>query len=246
MKSAGLLLLLAASFLPFSASQAQGLEQSLVAKWTFKNGSLKSEVGDFDLEARGQGAMEDGAGTITLKGRKYLITPQISSETLPDLNKNITIWARLKFDELPTEGDMNVLGLLSIPSAGDWRDMVLSLIYRPATEDMKAGFAFVGRAADEKELGVGVSRMQPAKVGEFMNVALIYDSATSTASMWVNGVLATSARATSETLRDFAAFGLGQLKAPGGTPFSMTFDEIQIYSIAIDPQWLEEITPTKD
>lgn len=224
------------------STYAQGLDQSLVAKWTFKDGSLKSDFGDFVFDELGNGEVEAGATSVTLRGHKYLITPEVSSDKFPDLKKSVTIWARLKFDELPAENEANVFGFQAGQKAGDWADMVLSLVYRaPSPEISDPGFAFLAHTPDPKELGVGRSRMQPATAGEFMNVALVFDGVTGMASMWVNGVFASSQPSSVPELVDFGSFGIGQLKAPG-TPITITFDEVRVYSVALEPQWLEEIS----
>lgn len=234
-----------ALLLACASLQAQGLDQNLVARWTFKDGSLTSDNGEYTFSEGGRGTAEAANGSITLRDNKYLIVPDFTSEKFPDLKRNVTLWARLKFEELPAENEANVMSLQAGQKSGDWADMILSLLYRAAGPQIpNAGFAFLGRAANDWEMGVGASRMLPATAGEFMNVAIVFDGAAGTASMWVNGVYATSAKAEVAELKDFGAFGIGQLKAPG-TPIAITFDEVRIYSVALDPQWLEEITPTE-
>ncbi len=226
---------------------ADDLEQNLLAKWTFKNGSLKSEVGDFTLiEGGRKGTVEPGDGSVTLRDHKYLIVPEICSATYPDLAKGITIWARMKFDEFPVEHEANVMSLQSVPKDGSWDSITMALLYR-GTDDGNSnpGLGFLAKLPNDVELGVGPSRFYPVAAGEFFNVALVFDGAAHTATMWVNGHPVTSERRDAETLKEFAAFAIGSLTAQGH-PCTVTFEEVRIYSTVLGPQWLDEIKPSKE
>ena len=226
--------------------QAADLDQNLVARWTFKGGSLKSDIGDFTLTDGGRGSSEIGDGQVTVRDRGYLLTPDINLAKFPELKHSVTIWARLKFEELPQEGMINLMGLLTAPDAGNWDAISLCLLYRgPDEQIVNPGFAFLARPSDGTELGVGASRMIPANTGEFINVAIVYDGAANSSSMWINGQLANSRRPGASQLTDFAAFAIGQLKSPGAN-IAVTFDEVRIYSTMLDENWLGEITPVAD
>lgn len=227
---------------------AGDMEQNLVARWTFKDGSLKSDVGDFAFQEGGRGSIEASQGTVTLLDRKFLFCPEISSAALPELQKSITIWARVKFDELPKEGELGVMSLQTSQEAGSWSSLVFTMLYRPMAEDpTHAGLAFLGRPQGTTELGVGVQRFQPVSAGEFVNVAIVFNGQTQTAGMWTSstGQWAESKLRGADALQEFAAFMIGKVVMPGaGTP--MTFDEVRVYSTALDAQWLEEISAEKN
>lgn len=221
---------------------AEDLEENLVAKWTFKDGSLTSDSGQYTLTPGGTGVFEPSNGSVTLRGHKYLLTPDISAAKFPTLTKNVTMWARVRFDELPTETLVNAMGLLANPKAGSWDNISFSLIYQIPTAP--GGFGFLAKLAEGFDLGVGPARLTPVSAGETVTVAVVFNSSTHTASVWVNGKLAPSKRPDAKTLKDFSAFGIGQLQSPGANCV-ITFEEVRIYSTALDAQWLEEITPSK-
>lgn len=233
---------------PVSFLSAGEMEQNLVARWTFKDGSLKSDIGDFAFQEAGRGSIEASQGTVTLLDRKFLFCPEISSTALPNLQRSITIWARVKFDELPKEGELGVMSLQASQEAGSWSSLVFAMLYRPMADDpTHAGLAFLGRPQGTTELGVGVQRFQPVSAGEFVNVALVFNGQTQTAGMWTSstGQWVESKLRGAEALQEFAAFMIGKVVMPGaGTP--MTFDEVRVYSTALDAQWLEEITAEKN
>jgi hypothetical protein len=236
----------AASLAP-AALLAGDMDQNLVARWTFKNGSLKSDVGEFEFQAGGRGTMDVGDGSVTLLDRKFLFCPEISSAAMPDLQKNVTIWARVKFDQLPDNADLGVMGLQVGQEAGSWQSLVFTLLLRSHEGLEGAALAFFSRLRDGGELGVGVKRYQPVSAGDFVNVAIVFKGDTQTAGMWVSstGQYVESKLSGPNELRDFGAFLIGKLMMPGAE-VPITFDEVRIYSTTLDPQWLEEITPVKD
>ncbi|MET0262908.1 MAG: LamG-like jellyroll fold domain-containing protein [Rariglobus sp.] len=222
-------------------------DQGLVAKWTFKNGALTSTPGNFPLTPSRPFTPKSQKGAITLSDRQYLIAPAISSEEFPALTQSVTIWARIRMDALPTDYEINLLGLQDAPDAGDWSNMVFSLLYRPVGGDVtQAGFSFLSRAATGTQLGVGSSRFQPAPVGEFIDVALVFNAGLNSASMWVDGVLVTSRHHDATSLQRFGGFGIGQLKSPGSIMGITTYDEIRIYSRALSEKELTALKPTQD
>jgi hypothetical protein len=239
---------LAASLALFGTSlSAADPDQSLVAKWTFKNGSLTSIPGNISLTASRPFTPKSQKGTITLSDRQYLIADGVTAEKFPALTKAVTIWARIRMDALPTDYEINLLGLQDTADAGDWSNMVFSLLYRPIGGDViQSGFSFLNRTSTGTELGVGSSRFQPAPVGEFIDVALVFDSAFNSASMWVDGVLVTSRHHDAIALKAFGGFGIGQLKSPGSLMGVTTYDEIRIYSRALSEKELTALKPTQD
>lgn len=221
---------------------ADDLDQNLIAKWTFKDGSFASDSGEYVLKAGGRGTMDIKNGSVTFKDAKYLLTPEISSARFPNLTSGVTLWARLRFDELPVDGVVNVLSLQNIPGNGAWSAITFSMIYGASAKS--SGFGFLLKSQDEGELGIGPSRIVPVQAGETVNVAIVFDGAKRTGTFWINGKSVSSTRRESVSTRDFAAFGFGQLMAPGAK-CTVTFEEVRLYSSALDGAWLEEIIPTK-
>ncbi|CAM3010026.1 LamG domain-containing protein [Rariglobus hedericola] len=222
-------------------------EQALVAKWTFKNGSLTSVPGNIALSSSRPFTPKSQKGAITLSDRQYLIASALNSEKFPALTSGVTIWARIRMDALPTDYEINLLGLQDTPDTGDWSNMVFSLLYRPVGGDVtQAGFSFLSRTSNGTQLGVGSSRFQPAPVGEFIDVALVFDPAFNAASMWVDGVLVTSRHHDALALPRFGGLGIGQLKSPGSLMGVTTYDEIRVYSRALSEKELKALKPTQD
>jgi hypothetical protein len=222
-------------------------DQGLVAKWTFKNGSLTSAPGNIALSPIRPFTPKSQTGTITLSDRQYLVASALSSEKFPALTNGVTIWARIRMDTLPTDYEINLLSLQDTPDAGDWSNMVFSLLYRPVGGDVtQSGLSFLSRTSSGTELGVGSSRFQPAPIGEFIDVALVFDAGLNSASMWVDGVLVTSRHHDADALKAFGGFGIGQLKSPGSIMGVTTYDEVRIYSRALGEKELGTLKPTQD
>lgn len=241
------LLAVGLTLLAATSVSAADPDQGLVAKWTFKNGALTSTPGSIALSSSRPFTPKSQKGTITLSDRQFLIAPALNSEKFPALTKSVTIWARIRMDALPTDYEVNLLSLQNTPDAGDWSDMVLSLLYRPVGGDVtKSGFSFLSRTSIGTQLGVGSSRFQPAPVGEFINVALVFDGPLNSASMWVDGVMVTSRHEDALTLQRFGGFGIGQLKSPGSLMGTTTYDEIRIYSRALSEKELTALKSTQD
>lgn len=241
---AGFCLLAAGAML--APAQADALDQNLIARWTFKDGSLKSDVGDFEFQESARGTLAKPKGAVTLIGPKFLFCPKISAATQPGMRKNFTLWARLKFEELPKDGILGVMGLQAGQGAGGWKSLVCSMLYRPMAEDSThAGLTFLARA-DSGEMGVGVQRFQKVSAGEFVQVALVFSARKQGGGMWVSrtGKWEESKRAGTAALVGFEALVIGKLFMPGAET-SMTFDEVRVYSTALDAEWLEEITPVE-
>lgn len=236
--------------LALAPAYADPLEDNLVARWTFKDGSLTSDIGNFllNIEGRDLGEVISDNGTITIDGRENLTTSEINSVAFPELRETVTLWARLRFDTLPSEWETSFLSLQKEPKSGDWADMVLSLLYLAweKKENVK-GVSFLGRLEDgETEVGVGSGRLIPIPEGEFINVAIVFDGGTRQAGMWVNGRWEASVFRDFSQLDEFGAFGFGQLKIPGSDYVKITFDEVRVYSTVLQPEWLEEIQPIDD
>lgn len=226
---------------------AADLDQNLVAKWTFKGGSLDSQVGGFSfIEGGKKGTVEPEDGFVAVRGRKFLICPDISATKFPGLAQNVTIWARLKFEQLPPENVANILGLQVESGNGSWKAISLALLFRGVEPEIaEPGLTVLARLSPGTEIGVGARRFLPVTVGEFMDVAIVYDGSAGTVSVWANGTQVVSKGAPDIALEAFQALGIGQLMAPG-TDVAITYDEVRVYSTVLDEQWLGEITATKD
>lgn len=226
---------------------AANMDRNLVARWTFSGGSLKSDVGNLEFIEGGRGTIEKGNGAVKLLDRKFLSCPKLTSAAVPDLKKSITIWARVKFDELPTEGDLGVLGLQANSEPGTWPSIVFSLLCRVIPDDLsRSGVAFLARPQNTAEIGVGVQRYLPVVAGEFVDVAIVFNGQTGTAGMWTSssGQWVESKLSGADSLQDFGGFLIGHVMMPGASS-PITFDEVRIYSSALESQWLAEIKAKK-
>lgn len=232
-----------AMFLGAGTAVADEVDENLIARWTFAGGALKSDVGDFELRESGGGILETGKGAVTLVGRKALSCPEISSTTMPELQKGVTLWARVKFDELPKDGELGVMGLQAGAEPGGWPALIFSLLFRSMSEDSaRAGLGFLARAQGTEELGVGSDLFQTVEAGEFVHVALVFDGQANLAALWVNrtGQWVESKRPNAGMLESFGALLIGKLITPGAET-ALTFDEVRVYSAALEPGKLEAI-----
>lgn len=227
---------------------AGDMDQNLVARWTFQDGSLKSDVGQFEFQEGNGGFVEPGKGSVTLVGPKVLSCAGLSSSLHPELQGNLTLWVRVKFEELPKDGELGVAGLQSGNEAGGWSSLIFSLLYRPMADDpVNAGLGFLARTQGTEELGVGRDLFQKVVPGEFVNVAIVFNGQNNSAAMWVSrsGIWAESKRENATLLENFDALLIGKLIAPGADT-SMTFDEVRLYANSLDPSWLAEISAVED
>lgn len=233
----------AGASLPVSPARADVLDENLVARWSFQSGSLESDVGDYAFSEAGRGSLKSQDGTVTLSGHKHLMVPEINSTDLPKLAEGVTIWARLRFDELPPKNEANVLGLQAVASDGSWDAITFSLLHRVDSKDASnSGIIFLAKLDNGTELGMGPSGKQPVALGEFINVAIVFDGANHRASLWINDHEVTRKNRDAEQLQAFAAFAIGML-TKHNTSCTITFDEVRIYSTVLGSEWLEEIEP---
>jgi hypothetical protein len=230
------------------AGTVLGGDENLLARWTFANGSLKSDVGAFEFQEGNGGFVETGKSSVTLVGPKVLSCTAISSASQPELPGSVTVWARVKFDELPQSGELGVMGLQSGVASGGWPALILSLLYRSMADDpVNAGLGFLARPQGVEELGVGRDLFQQVVPGEFVNVAIVFNGAANTAAMWVSrsGVWAESRREHAALLENFDALLIGKLITPGADT-AVTFDEVRVYGAALNPSGLASITAVED
>lgn len=235
---------LLSSFLIISSLQAQsGLDQYLVARWTFNQGSLKSDQGDFSLRKLDFGTMptlsfEDGVAK--LGPGTLLVCEAINSTDQPDLAKAVTIWLRVRFDA-PIVTDSFFFGLRNQSPAGDWAHMVLSALNRAKPENNTAFFTKLGSDAN---LSSG-SRNLPLEPGKFHTMALVFDGNTKTVTYLVDGQKLEGKHKDASALSAFNNFSIGRLKAAGANP-PASVDEVRLYSVALTPEWIAEIEPVSN
>lgn len=230
------------SFFSLAASvDAAGLDQYLVARWTFNSGSLKAEQGDYvlrELEVGSDPWVGFDKGQVTLGPGALLVCEEINAQTQPGLAKAVTLWVRLRFDG-PVPHDSFVFGLRDKAPAGDWKNMVLAVLARNQPENLTTAFS---RFAAGTEMSSG-KRSVALETGRFFNVAIVFDGASNAITYVVDGQSFTGKHQDASALAGFGNFSIGRLKAAAGV--AMTVDEVRIYSVALSPEWVADITPVK-
>lgn len=230
------------AFLCLSASAvAANLDQYLVARWTFNDGSLKAEKGGYVLRTVVAGSdplLTFENGQVRLGRGMLLVCEDISSATKPGLANEITIWARLRLDTAAPQAAF-LFGLRDLPEPGDWRNMVLAVLARDKPVDTTLAFS---RFSSGAQLG-SPSNSTPITPGKFVSVAMVFDGMAKTVTYIVDGRAFEVKHQDADRLGDFDNFAIGRLKEAAAV--AMTVDEIRVYSVAISPEWVADIAPVK-
>ncbi|MDR1282969.1 MAG: hypothetical protein LBK99_19425 [Opitutaceae bacterium] len=223
-----------------SVACAAGLDQYLVARWTFdKTNPLQSDTGNLTLRQSGTGrdqTLEFANGAAILGAGTTLVCEQINSKEKPGLAKAITIWARLRLASTAAP-DSFLLGLRNETAKGDWRNMIL------AAHSRASGVTgFFSTLAGNTQASSG-SRSLALEPDRFVSLALVFDGSEKSLTCLVDGQPLAAKHKDALALADFNNFAIGRLKETGGT--AMTIDEVRIYSIALSPEWVADLTPGK-
>ena len=214
----------------------------LFARWTFSDGLLKSDIGNFTLRQVDDGnepTLTVANGHAKLGPRALLVCEQINSKDMPQLAKAVTLWARLRIDA-PAENDAFLFGLRDTEELGNWRNMVLAMLSRPTPANSTGIF---GRVAAGANIGSGPSSMIPIMPGRFVSIGLVFDGEKRELTYVVDGRVVAAKHRDATSLADFTSLAVGRLKTEGLVP--LTIDELRIYSVALSPEWVAEIAPSK-
>lgn len=214
----------------------------LLARWTFSDGLLKSDVGDFTLRQVDDGAeptLTLGGGQAKLGPRALLVCDQINAKDTPQLAEAVTLWARIRIDA-PVRSDAFLFGLRDLEGTGNWRNMILAQLARPEPANSTGIFARIG---PETNVGSGRSGMIPIIPGRFVSVALVFDGLKKEVTYVVDGVGVATRHHDATSLAGFTSLAIGRLKTEGLVPF--TIDELRVYTVAFSPEWAAEIEPLK-
>lgn len=222
---------------------ADGLDQYLVARWTFNDGTLKADHGDAVLKPINVGSnqgCEIIKGQAHLKPGTLLATASINSSDKPELKKTVTIWVRLKF-EGPLNNDAFFLGLRDEVGPGDWGNIVFTALSANGGGKTQNRTTFSTRLHNQEKSSRG-SSLPEITPGEFHSISLIFDGNKKTSTLLVDSNKLEHSHRDATSLDDFAGFGIGRLKTSVAVP-PMIIEEIRIYSIALSPEWIAEIDP---
>ncbi|MDR1284420.1 MAG: LamG domain-containing protein [Opitutaceae bacterium] len=225
-----------------AAGSASGLDHYIVARWTFNEGTLKPDVGGLELRRVAVGrepttTFADGA--VSLGPGAALVCEEINAAVLPGLTRAVTLWARLRIDAPPAH-DNFLFGFRDQEKNTDWKNMTLAVLSRPAPEHATSFFSVL---ADGSIFSAGKQTL-PVEPGRFVSLAVIFDGASGTVTHLVDGrPVSRQKRGATLSLASFSNFAVGRLKTAGAVP--MTVDEVRVYSIALSPEWADELEPVK-
>lgn len=214
----------------------------LVARWTFNDGLLKSDVGDFTLRQIDQETEPTlilANGQARLAPRGLLACDQINAKDMPRLAKAVTLWARLRIDS-PVKNDAFLFGLRDTEGLGNWRHMILAMLARPEPAHSTGIFGHLSSGAS---VGSGPSSMISIQPGRFVSIALVFDAERREVTYFVDGETFVSRQRETTPLAEFTSLAVGRLKAEGLA--ALTIEELRVYSVALSPEWVAEIAPVK-
>ena len=216
--------------------------RKMIARWTFNSPDrakvMLDDSGKYKLiEAQKfTGAkISFSKGIISVNESVMLAAPGINSTALPELTKDVTVWARLKVTGKPGR-DCFFLGLLNADKSADWKQQTLSMMFGGDSK-----MRLFGWQSDKKEFGV-TAPDEYKKAKGFINIALVYSEAKKTATVYVNGKAA-SRNLKASSLAPFKSLALGRLKQHSAVSFEL--DELRIYGASIPAEWLSEIEPVE-
>jgi hypothetical protein len=222
---------------------ANGLDQHLVARWTFNDGTLKADHGGHVLERTDFGStpgLEISGGQARLKPGTLLVSPGINSTDKPELKKALTIWVRVKF-ETPLKNDAFLFGLRNQTAPGEWKTIVFTALGANGDGTTQNRATFISRLHNQ-EASSRSSSLPEIPAGEFHTLALVFDGAKKTSGLIIDDTRLEHTHRDATSLDAFDNFAIGRLKASSAPP-PMVIEEIRIYAIALTLEWIAEIDP---
>ncbi len=218
----------------------------LIARWTFNTTDekcLTDDIANLTFDEAGTGANQTTTknedGSVTLGSGRMLLCSALNSTEKAELKSGLTLWARIRLDEAPAE--VMLMGLLDAENPADWAEQTLVMMNKQATKDNAGGLAMYGHLASQKGIG-NASEFKAVTVGQYADVALIFDGKEHKVQLYVNGILVERKFAKTESeLFAFKGLALGRLKKHAGV--KMTIDELRVYRVPLPAEWLKEIEP---
>jgi len=214
------------------------LQAVMLAQWTFDDSEnyLTSSGGTLvpiTFSESGVGANQtttwNSDGTVSLGTGRLLYTSAINSTAMPGLQENVTIWARMRFDEAAASDD-TYLGLLDAIAPADWQQF--SMVAKRASDGTQNLYSY--------NTGLGPKTELPA-AGSYFDVAMVFETDTETgivsATLYLKldgqseYAIASQQTTSDVSLIPFQSFGLGRLKY--SSALGTSFDEVRVYDIAL-------------
>lgn len=233
----------AALALGISSAQAD-FTQGLLARWSFNDNSneakaLTDDVGGLTMKRSAIGSDSkfkvNADGSVTLGGGVILFSDAVNSasEKFGVLADGGTIWCRIKYLNAPAGGPFFSFELVNAVAPGDWAQLVLTPFF--ASE----GLGSRAKGPGKLETGMASGHL-PVKVGEYANVAIVFNGKTKKVTLFVDGK--TADRHSPMTKLDaFQSLMIGRLKASSAQ--QMQIDEIRVYNTPLSAEWIDEIEP---
>lgn len=243
MKKIGLIA--AALALGVSSAQAD-FTQGLLARWSFNDNSseakaLTDDIGGVTFRRRAIGAdpafKVNADGSVTLGGGTALVADAVNSasEKFGGLADGGTIWCRIKYLNSPANAPFFSFGLVNSLMPGDWAQLVLAPFFAPEGVGSRA------KGSGKLESGMASGHL-PVKVGEYSNIAIIFNGKTKKVQLFVDGKMA-ERHSPMEKLDAFQSLMAGRLKASSAQ--QMQIDEIRVYGAPLSAEWIDEIEPVE-
>ncbi|MBC2602905.1 LamG domain-containing protein [Puniceicoccus vermicola] len=228
-----------------SVCTAEDFTEGMIARWTFNDSGANQLVDDlngFELTAKSLPGYDlpdlTAEGAVQLEAGQWLFCREINSKAYPEIQSSgVTLWARMRFDNRGDGHTAFPLGLMSKTTPGDWRNMSLTVVSRPV--EGEPALSFFGTIGSERtDFGAGNRSLVPP-IGEFFDLAVVFDEDTETMSLYLDGEVIFVRKPYIDPISDFTSLGLGQLMSAGA--IEMTVDEVRVYSFPVGEDWLGEI-----
>ncbi len=243
MKKSGMMA--AALVLGVFSAQAD-FTQGMLARWSFNDSSseencLTDDVGGLVLKRSAIGSdpsfTRNADGSVTLGGGVILFSDAVNSasEKFAGLADGGTIWCRIKYLNAPANEPFFSFGLVNAVTPGDWAQLVLTPFFT------SRGIGSRAKGPEKLETGMASGHL-PVTVGEYANIAIIFNGKTKKVTLFVDGKTA-DRHSPMPKLDAFQSLMIGRLKASSAQ--KMQIDEIRVYASPLSAEWIDEIEPVE-
>jgi len=222
----------------------------LLARWSFNNTNnpLVSDDGKYAFSKGGTGSnitlATNADGSISLGSGMLLFCTNLNSSAFPQLNTNVTIWARMRYDQSPPATYQFTYGLAGYTNTSSAASISFAEEQIPSGGgEIAAGN--VGNITGTNSFGAATALPPTPSPGVYANFAIVFQQTDATHYNYqlnLNGSNLTRsvsvAAGAPATLSPFACLALGRLYNNGAT--AMTFDEVRVYQASLTPDQISQ------
>jgi hypothetical protein len=226
----------------FSTANAD-FTRKMIARWTFnsidKVKVLTDDTGKFKLAPvkLGKDSVVSFKKGKVIVGRGIMLRcSEINNKNFPEMQKAVTIWARLKIAEVPGK-DCFFLGLLDADKPADWKQQTLAWRFT----GQKILYSF-GRNTKGRDFG-NSTMWKYRKNTSYTTLAIVLDAKKKIVRLHVDGKSVQKKVPYLNMLSSFKCFAVGRLKKHSAVKLEV--DELRLYESVIPAEWIAEIEPVE-